>query len=171
MFSVKGSSRLLRGEVRPWTPSSLQCLRAARFVFSERSARRAGASGAPRATGSAWIRRNRRKSLTRDRDRERGGGGREAADKGEFCVLWEWRQGVAAVRSVPGGAVPPVASRQRRPAPQGARLFYKNLKPAWSGRARYSCWWTRSCCSVYLPQLTAIPHPPPPPPVWGWETP
>lgn len=144
-------------------PSSLQCLRAALFVFSERSARRAGASGSPRATGSAWIRRNRRELSNPGSGLWGvGRGGREAADKGELCELWEWRQGVAAVRSVPGAAVPPVASRQRRPAPQGARLFYKNLKPAWSGSARYSCRLTRSCCSVYLPQLTAIPHPPAP---------
>lgn len=107
-------------------PSSLHYLRAAPlYVFSERSTRRAGAPGAPGATGatgSAWIRRNRRESLTWE------GRGREAADKGELCESWEWGAGGGAVRLTPGDAVPPVASRRRQPAPQGDRLFYKNLK-------------------------------------------
>lgn len=147
-------------------PRSLHSLRAAPLcVFSERSARRTRAPGAPWASRSAWIRRNRRESLTWD------GRGREAADKGELCEHWQLRV-VAALRSVPEDAVPPVVSRRRRPAPQGARLFYKNLKPALRCRARYSRGPTRSCCFVCPPQLTAIPYPPPPPPFFlGWETP
>lgn len=112
------------------TRSSLPCLRAAPRVFSERSARRTGASGTPGAAGSAWIRRHRRESLTWDAIR------REAADKGVLCKRCGWRVGAGSWcletqrPLLPGVAAPA--------APQGARLFHANLKPSLRCGARYS---------------------------------
>lgn len=119
-------------------------------MFSERSTGRTGPPGPPGTAGSAWIRRHRRESLTRDQ------GGREAADKGELCERCGGGGDWGAQR-----CSAPVASRRRRPAPQGRRLFCKNLNPGLTCGAGRSRRRTRSCCSVRRPQLTARPHAPP----------